>query len=154
AAIAGADPGRPVADLEPFRATVGSARVVGLGEAVHGAHELLQMKHRLLAFLVDKLGFSVVALEADAGAAQAAADFVATGRGAAAAAAAARGAPGDSGEVAAVVAWLRAWNAAPRHRKKLRLAGIDVVRAQAPAAAVRAYLGKVGAPAEPALDAV
>src|SRR5262249_1795131 len=66
AAIAGADPGRPVADLEPFRATVGSARVVGLGEAVHGAHELLQMKHRLLAFLVDKLGFSVVALEADA----------------------------------------------------------------------------------------
>ncbi|HXY41772.1 MAG TPA: carboxypeptidase regulatory-like domain-containing protein, partial [Vicinamibacteria bacterium] len=55
------EPGRSLADLEPLRAVVGEARVVGLGEATHGTREFFQLKHRLLEFLVERMGFTVLA---------------------------------------------------------------------------------------------
>ncbi|MEU3619924.1 erythromycin esterase family protein [Streptomyces sp. NPDC006872] len=51
-------------DLGPVGAMVGRARVVGLGEATHGSHEFVTMKHRVFRYLVEKKGFRTVALEA------------------------------------------------------------------------------------------
>ena len=36
------NPNAPFNDLKPFKNMVGSASIVGLGEATHGAHEVLR----------------------------------------------------------------------------------------------------------------
>ena len=43
---------------------VGDARIVSLGEATHGTREFFQMKHRILRFLVERMGFTAFAIEA------------------------------------------------------------------------------------------
>lgn len=52
-------------DLEPLRRITGDATVVGLGESAHGAHELFVVKHRMVRFLVERLGFRAIAWEED-----------------------------------------------------------------------------------------
>jgi erythromycin esterase len=58
------DPSASLDDLEPLRRMVGDARVVALGEATHGTREFFQTKHRILRFLVERMGFSAFAIEA------------------------------------------------------------------------------------------
>ena len=65
------EPGAPVADLEPLRLALDGVRVVGLGEATHGTREFFLLKHRLLRFLVEELGYTVLAMEASVAAAEA-----------------------------------------------------------------------------------
>lgn len=55
--------GHGFTDLEPLRQTVGSARLVALGEATHGSREFFQLKHRMLEFLVNEMAFNVFAME-------------------------------------------------------------------------------------------
>lgn len=43
--------------------TIGNARVVALGEPAHGVHEPLAFRNRLFRFLVEKCGFTAIALE-------------------------------------------------------------------------------------------
>ncbi|MFI9048106.1 erythromycin esterase family protein [Streptomyces sp. NPDC053427] len=59
----GADLEAPLDDLEPLRALVGDARVVALGESSHQIREFGLLRHRILRFLVEKLGFTVYAME-------------------------------------------------------------------------------------------
>lgn len=58
------EPTGSLEDLGPVGAMVGRARVVGVGEATHGSHEFVTMKHRVFRYLVEKRGFRTVALEA------------------------------------------------------------------------------------------
>lgn len=62
-----ARPGNGVEDLEPLDGLVRHARVVAVGEAVHGASEFFSLKHRLLEYLVTRQGFTVFAIEANFG---------------------------------------------------------------------------------------
>ena len=57
------DPTADLADLEPLLRVWQSVRVVALGEATHGTSEFFRMKHRLIRFLVTRMGFSHLALE-------------------------------------------------------------------------------------------
>ena len=59
AATAGDD----FADLAPFGAAVGSARIVALDEQTHGGREEFMLKTRLLRYLHERLGFDVLVLE-------------------------------------------------------------------------------------------
>ncbi|MFI5312338.1 MAG: erythromycin esterase family protein, partial [Gemmatimonadales bacterium] len=52
------------ADLAPLQQMIGSARLVGLGEATHGTREFFQMKHRVFEYLVRQMGFTYFAIEA------------------------------------------------------------------------------------------
>jgi len=52
-------------DLAPFAEFVGDARVVALGEDTHGTSEFFRAKHRLLQFMVERMGASVFAIEAN-----------------------------------------------------------------------------------------
>ena len=61
--LRGIDPGLPDSDLAPLRGIVGPARLVGLGEASHGTHDLFVLKHRVARFLVERLGFRTIAWE-------------------------------------------------------------------------------------------
>ena len=51
-------------DLEPLRAIAGEADVVALAEATHGTHEFHTIRIRMIDYLVRKLGFDVVIMEA------------------------------------------------------------------------------------------
>ena len=53
-----------VDDLAPLASIIGNAHVVGLGDATHGTHELFTMKVRLMQFLVERMGFDTLAVEA------------------------------------------------------------------------------------------
>ena len=49
--------------MKPLKDMVGSASIVGLGEATHGAHEVFTMKHRIVNYLVSEKGFTNLVLE-------------------------------------------------------------------------------------------
>ncbi len=75
------DPTGSLDDLEPLRALIGDARVVSLGEATHGTREFFRMKHRVLRFLVERMGFNAFAIEATWPEANRLDDYVRTGKG-------------------------------------------------------------------------
>ena len=52
-------------DLEPLLRRIGDARVVLLGEATHGSSEFYRMRERISRELVERKGFSFVAIEGD-----------------------------------------------------------------------------------------
>ncbi|MGN9784106.1 erythromycin esterase family protein [Nonomuraea sp. ZG12] len=142
--LAALEPGAPVADLEPLRPALDGVRVVGLGEATHGTREFFLLKHRLLRFLVEELGFTVLAMEASVSAAEAVNDYVLHGTGDAAEALGGMVFwTWHTREMLGVVEWMREYNRAAPPERKVRFAGIDP---QYPAASIEwlaRYLGEV-----------
>lgn len=118
--------GTPTDDLEPLTKILADVRVVGLGEANHGTREFFQLKHRLLEFLVTKLGYRALLMEASESAAIAVDAYV-------------RGGPGDAPtvvsdlefwtwateEVVAMVQWMRKYNAGRPAEEQVGFVGID-----------------------------
>jgi erythromycin esterase len=116
------------ADLRALQSLIGSARVVALGEPTHGAHEPLVFRNELFRYLVEKLGFTAIALETGLPESRRIADYV-------------RGGPGDPRQIAhenltwgfgeflenvELLRWMQAYNLNPAHRRKLRFYGIDL----------------------------
>jgi erythromycin esterase len=119
-------PDAPEQDLLPLKQIVGNASIVGLGEATHGTHEFFEMKHRVLAFLVQQMGFTHFAIEGHWDAGTQINDYVMTGKGNA------RDLPQlfhfwtwDTQEVLDLIEWMRAYNADPSHVQKVHFAGFD-----------------------------
>ena len=52
-------------DLESVRNIIGNAQVIALGEPLHGAHEPLALRNRLIRYAVNRLNLRAVALETD-----------------------------------------------------------------------------------------
>jgi len=125
--LATVQPEQGFKDLAPLRERIGEARVVGLGEATHGTREFFQLKHRLFEFLVEEMGFTVFAIEANWPESLAINDYVLHGKGNAKDALA-----GiyfwiwNTEEVLALIEWMRRYNADPRHEKKLKFYGVDM----------------------------
>jgi protein-L-isoaspartate(D-aspartate) O-methyltransferase len=53
------------ADLEPLLQRIGDARVVLLGESTHGTSEFYRMRERISRELIERRGFSFIAIEGD-----------------------------------------------------------------------------------------
>jgi protein-L-isoaspartate(D-aspartate) O-methyltransferase len=53
------------ANLDPLMTRIGDARVVLLGEATHGTSEFYRMRERISRELIEKKGFSFIAIEGD-----------------------------------------------------------------------------------------
>ena len=53
------------ADLDPLLRRIGDARVVLLGEATHGTAEFYRMRERISRDLIERKGFSFIAIEGD-----------------------------------------------------------------------------------------
>ncbi|MEU5103255.1 erythromycin esterase family protein [Streptomyces sp. NPDC021354] len=53
----------PLDDLEPLRDIIGDARVVAIGENSHFISEFALLRERILRFLVERCGFTVLAFE-------------------------------------------------------------------------------------------
>ena len=69
------------ADLTFLKEMVGDARIVALGEATHGTSEFFTIKHRLVQFLAEELGFTIFSIEASMPEAYRLNDYVLTGEG-------------------------------------------------------------------------
>ncbi|MVO98391.1 erythromycin esterase family protein [Paenibacillus lutrae] len=110
-------------DLEPLREMIGSASIVGLGEAAHGTHEIFKIKHRFVEFLVSEMGFTNLVLEENWGSALRLDHYVLTGEG---------DLSGilnpvfNTREVTDMLEWVRSYNADPRHEEKVRIIGMDI----------------------------
>jgi erythromycin esterase len=62
--LATIDPAAPLDDLDFLPRSIGDdVRIVAVGESVHGAHEFYWLRHRLIRFLVERMGFTAVAWE-------------------------------------------------------------------------------------------
>lgn len=105
-----AAPGGSSADLAPLAASIGDARIVGLGESTHGVAEEITLKHRVLRLLVEQLGFRSVAWEDDWALGLEINEFLRTGSGSVEALVSRMGPQWQSREVADVLRWLRAFN--------------------------------------------
>lgn len=119
-------------DLLPLQQLIGDASLVGLGEATHGSHEFFAMKHRLLIFLVEQMGFTMFAIEGSWSAGKQINHYVLTGEGSA-----------EevlqlfyfwtwsTQEMLDLIKWMRAYNADSQHTQKLMFAGFDCQHIQA-----------------------
>ncbi|MCX4822006.1 erythromycin esterase family protein [Streptomyces sp. NBC_01142] len=56
---------RPLSDLRPLERMIGTAKIVGIGEATHNSREFFTTKHRVFGDLVERKGFTTYALEAN-----------------------------------------------------------------------------------------
>ena len=120
------DPSAPLAELEPLRAKVGNATMVGLGEGTHGTREFQRMKHRLIKWLVSEMGFSHFGIEASFSSAFMFDHYIQTGEGDPA-----RLLeewyfwPWATEEFLDLVNWMRAWNAAG-NTPRVRFFGVEM----------------------------
>jgi erythromycin esterase len=135
--------GHGFADLQPLKEIITDARVVGLGETSHGTREIFRMKHRLLEFLVTEMGFTVFVMEVSWSEALAVNDYVLNGKGDPARLMAGMHVVWDTREVLALIEWMRAYNANPAHREKVKFYGADIQDSRIGAEYVTRYLEKV-----------
>lgn len=140
------DPQVPLDDLAPFVDMVGTATLVGLGEVSHGAHECLVVKHRLLRLLVERLGFSLLAVEMDWMRASRINEYILNGVGEARALLKQNGYWfHNTQELLDLIEWLRVYNADTRHQR-IRFVGIDAIGVeQANLERIVAYIRRVDA---------
>ncbi|MBJ6764433.1 erythromycin esterase family protein [Myxococcaceae bacterium JPH2] len=142
--LSSVEAGHGFADLHPLKPWLSKARIVSLGEATHGSREFFQLKHRMLEFLATELGFTVFAIEASFGESLAINDYVLTGKGDPA-----KALTGlyfwtwDTEEVLSLIRWMRAYNADPRHPRKLKFYGVDMQTSAASAQAILDYFARV-----------
>ncbi len=126
--LASVEPGSGFTDLQYLKPLLGSARLVALGEVVHGAHEFLALRNRLFEFLVEELGFTAIAVETGFTEAQAVGEYVEGGAidGPAAESVFQWTAPEVWSENQQLIDWMRDYNLRPYTSRKIRFYGIDL----------------------------
>ncbi|MCE2612322.1 erythromycin esterase family protein [Flavobacteriaceae bacterium D16] len=131
-------------DLEPIKDMVGDARIVSLGEPTHGNREVFQLKHRMIEFLVEEMGFNNFILECPFAEAYDINRYILEGIGDPKKALA-----GiyfwtwDTEEFLALIEWMRTYNADPSHETKVKFYGMDVQDPERAARVMLDYLKKV-----------
>jgi erythromycin esterase len=119
----GVAPDAAPSDLEPLRAAVGHAEIVGLGEAAHQLAEITTLKHRTVRYLVEELGFRSIAWEEDWSLGTLINDYVLGRRDDRDALVAQMSRVFRNREVADVLTWLREYNRT--HRDQVRFTGVE-----------------------------
>lgn len=113
----------PVDDLKPLKQPLRGAQIVGLGESAHGLSEELRLKHRMLRFLVEQLGFRSIAWEEQWTTGFAVNDYIGGGSTPLDAVVGQLGFMWQNREVADVLRWLRAHNTG--RADKVRFVGVE-----------------------------
>lgn len=139
-------------DLGALRKLVGDARIVSLGEATHGSREFFTMKHRVLEYLVEEMGFTVFAIEANLPEADRVDDYVMHGTGSAASALAGMYFwTWNTAEVLDMIEWMREYNLRRGDRPPVRFRGFDAQFYHYAIPRVEEYVGRVDAERVPAV---
>lgn len=125
---------------QPGSIRVGDARVVGLGESVHGAHQIATLKLDAMKRLITREGFRSVAWEEDWTTGRAIDRYLTTGRGRPVALVRRMTDQWQSREVVRTLRWLRAFDVA-HPADPVRFVGVEYYYTGRPAyAAVRRYV--------------
>ncbi|MFE0023641.1 erythromycin esterase family protein [Amycolatopsis sp. NPDC059021] len=128
-------------DLSPIGEVLRGARIVALGEATHGSREFFTLKHRMIEFLVTRLGFRVFAIEAGCSGCRAVDDYIRDGSGDPAAALRALGYwTWNTAEILDLIEWFREYNARVPDAEKVSFRGVDPAVEPTAAEAVARYL--------------
>lgn len=102
----------PKEELSFFKNAVGDSKIIGLGESTHGTSEFFSLKHKLLQYAVNELGFRVFALEDHLLMAQNINEYVKTGKGTLAESMAGCFGVWQRQEVVDMIQWIRRYNMA------------------------------------------
>jgi len=128
-------------DLQPLRELIGTAHLVALGEATHGSREFFKLKHRILEFLVNEMGFTVFGIEASLPEAFYINEYVLTGKGDPEKALSSfYNWVWNTEEILDMIEWMRSYNADPLHVKKVKFYGFDM---QSASLAVKTVLNDI-----------
>jgi erythromycin esterase len=137
------DPKSDFEDLMPLKELIGDARIVALGEATHGTHEFFEMKHRMLRFLVEEMGFNTFAIESNWPEANLVNEYVQTGQGDPVVLLGGLHLTWQTQEVLDMIRWMRAHNENPGSAPLVTFAGFDMQLYTMAMDNVVAYLEKV-----------
>lgn len=118
----GVGPASGYGDLEPLRARWNSRQIVALGEATHGTSEFFLLKHRLVRFLVEELGFRHFAMEIQPELGRILDDFI---QGGDSSPVRALYWPWATEEYLGMLAWMRTYNLDRDAQDRIRFHGID-----------------------------
>jgi len=128
--FAPAAPGRCDAAIDAVIAALGDGvELLGFGEALHGGEELLTLRNRLFQRLVERHGYSAIAIESSFPRSRAVNDYVAGHGPASYGAVEESGFSNGFGRLAAnreLVEWMRRYNADPARRIDVRFYGFDM----------------------------
>lgn len=114
-------------DLKQMEEVLKDKKIVSIGEGTHGTKEFFQVKHRMLEFLVEKMGYRLFAMEAGFGDAQVVNDYIVNGKGNAKDAVnALRYWTWNTEEVVEMVEWMRDYNKNIEHKTKIKFYGFDM----------------------------
>lgn len=143
--LQGIAPGPGTSDLEPLRQWIGKANLVGLGESIHTSGGYHTAKHRVVRFLVERLGFRALAIESSWASAESVNAYVTTCQGSAEEALRGLDAFWQSAEVRDLVEWMCQWNRTHRRPKdRLTFFGFDIQQPEADGPALIEFLGRIG----------
>ncbi len=142
-ALSSTDPTADLSDLDTLRSLIGTARIAGLGEATHGTKEFFLLKHRIVRYLVTRMGFTTFAIEATSPEADDLNEYVMNGI----------GTPSlllfnlrfwiwDTRELLDMIRWMREWNLSVPVAQRVRFRGIDVQHPGASIDSVRAFIAR------------
>jgi erythromycin esterase len=124
------DLGSPRQPLSPLRDIVGDARIVSVGEAMHGGHEFLALRNRIFEYLVEEMGFTALAAETDFVDGAAIDDYI-NGSGELTeelvAGVFSFSAPEQPEENRALLRWMRAYNSRPGIPRKIHFYGLEMM---------------------------
>ena len=131
-------------ELEPLATLIDNAKVVGLGEASHGTPEHFRMKHKLVRFLVERMGFTVFAIEGNWPESEAANAYIQSGAGNAKDALRAMYFwTWQTEEIRDMLDWMKSYNADFNHTKKIIFSSYDMQTEEVAKAKVLAYLAAI-----------
>ncbi len=129
------------ADLAPFRAMIGDARVVALGETTRGTREHFTLKHRIFESLVRHEGFTHFAIEGAWGEANEINHHVRTGEGEPARLLSRLGSwTLNTQEVLDLIQWMRSWNSSASPSRQVQFLGFDMQAISLPADSVETFV--------------
>ena len=135
------NPASDHADLMPLKDMIGGRRIVALGEGTHGTSEFFKMKHRIVRFLAEEMGFTAFAIEANMPEARAVNRYVLTGEGDPR-----KALSGmyfwtwDTAEVLAMIEWMKEYNLSGKGR--MAFYGFDMQFPGVAMANVRKFVSK------------
>jgi erythromycin esterase len=150
-------PGSDISDLQFLKPVLNNVELIGLGECTHGTSEFVQIKHRLIQFLVQEMGFTAFALESSYSDCEPINDYILTGKGSLADAITGQGYTGwDTEEFTSILEWMRQYNKRAPEERKVHFYGIDipVTFQKTGREKVKAYLKKYAPEKLPIADSI
>lgn len=121
-------------DLKEFKDIFKDKQIIALGGATYGTKEFFQIKHRMLEFLVEEMGYRTFAMDVDFGRTELINNYILNGEGNAENIVRQTKINGgyswSTVESLELIEWMRKYNEDSNHKEKIKFYGIQVTNAE------------------------